>query len=250
MPGNGGGGLLVNDQFTRKPSGQGMANTDPLWHSVQVADWIAWQRRGKDLASGGNNDTPPLNITYSGLAPYLNIKRKQHATDAEAHTVAIKADEIFRCPADRYESHVLSVDATRGTYLYSYAMNRLYTMSVINTPGFPTGTRFGGMFNGKINTIKSPSEKVLIICQDENSLGDGAFSPDAVKFKAGEWCDLIADRHEARKKKSSSIKNPLLGNEDARGNVAFADGHCEVFSRRDSLRRKHSGSPNDDPPNL
>jgi prepilin-type processing-associated H-X9-DG protein len=40
----------------------------------------------------------------------------------------------------------------------------------------------------------------------------------------------------------------MEGNENARGNVGFADGHAEFFSRKDALRRKHSGNFADDPP--
>jgi prepilin-type processing-associated H-X9-DG protein len=41
-----------------------------------------------------------------------------------------------------------------------------------------------------------------------------------------------------------------LGNEEARGNVGFADGHGAYFSRKDALRQRHSGNPNDDPLNF
>jgi hypothetical protein len=174
-----------------------------------------------------------------------------HATDAAAHKVAPKAEEMFRCPSDRVEAHFLSgADPSRGTYMYSYAMNRLYTNTVQNVPGFPAGQRFDGKFNGKITSIKNPGEKVLIICQDENNIDEGSFSPNAAQFVSGGRCDLIAARHESKIKKSSSVKNPTQGNEDARGNAGFADGHGAIMSRRDALRQRHSGSPVDDPSNL
>jgi prepilin-type processing-associated H-X9-DG protein len=134
--------------------------------------------------------------------------------------------------------------------MYSYAMNRLYTTNVLSYPGFPSGKRFDGRFNGKITSIKNPGEKVLFICQDENSIDDGSFTPNAQSFVAGTRCDLVAARHESKIKKSSSVKNPTLGNEEARGNVGFADGHGAYFSRKDALRQRHSGNPNDDPPNF
>ena len=38
-----------------------------------------------------------------------------------------------------------------------------------------------------------------------------------------------------------------LPHEDARGNVGFADGHVDFFSRKDALRAKYSGNPTPDP---
>src|SRR5688572_797494 len=74
MPGNGGGGIMIVDIETSKPVGAAMADNDPRWHGVEIGDWIAWQRRGKDPVQNQTNTCPPLNITYSGLAPYLGIK--------------------------------------------------------------------------------------------------------------------------------------------------------------------------------
>ena len=260
MPGNGGSGILVVDPYSKKPTspaGFVTSDTDPNWRGVEIADWIAWQRRGKDPVVNQVNTCPILNITYSGLAPYLNIKRLNHATDADAHRIAPKAEEMFRCPSDRVEAHFLSgADPSRGTYMYSYAMNRLYTNNVQNVqnlpdlPPFAPGQRFDGKFNGKITSIKNAGDKVLIICQDENSIDEGSFLPNAQLFLDGKKCDLIAARHESKVKKSSSVKNPTLGNEDARGNAGFADGHGAFISRRDSLRQRHSGSPVGDPTGL
>ena len=49
------------------------------------------------------------------------------------------------------------------------------------------------------------------------------------------------------KNKKASSKRILSGNEEARGNVGFADGHGEFFSRKDALRPRYSGDPNPEP---
>jgi prepilin-type N-terminal cleavage/methylation domain-containing protein/prepilin-type processing-associated H-X9-DG protein len=251
MPGNGGKGILLADTQTRRPippAGIVSSDTDPLWKKVEIADWIAWQRRGKDQVANQVNTCPTLNISFSGLAPYLGIKRVEHTTDAEAYRVAERAEEVFRCPSDRVEAHFLSGDdPSRGTYLYSYAMNRLYTNSPANVGTYGTQRFEGTKFNGRISSIKHSGEKVLLICQDEKTVDDGAFTPDAQSFVDGKRCDLVASRHENKNRNASSVKYAAQGNEEARGNVTFADGHGEFFSRKDALRQKYSGSPAPDP---
>ena len=245
----GGSSMFLIDSVSHRPVAATITpDSNPLWKSSAFADWIIWQRRGQDkVVAGQFNTTPSLNITYSGLAPFLNIKRVDHNTDAEAHNVNPTADALFRCPSDRVEAHFLSAnDPSRGAYLYSYAINRGYVNSIAAYSGFEPGVRVDGKFNGKISSIRSPGEKVLFICQDENNVDDGAFTPNATAFAAGTRCDTVASRHGKRKKASSKI-NPNEGNEDARGNVGFADGHCEFMSRKDALRSKHSGNPNPDP---
>ena len=57
--------------------------------------------------------------------------------------------------------------------------------------------------------------------------------------------DRVAAREQGEE--GDERKNPTQGNEEARGNVGFADGHGEFFSRKDALRQKYSGSPVPDP---
>jgi prepilin-type N-terminal cleavage/methylation domain-containing protein/prepilin-type processing-associated H-X9-DG protein len=259
MPGEGGKGVTLfnpdtgkvvpyNDVYPFLVGDDG----NPLWQKVQLADWIAWKRSGPDPYKPTMSvNTPSFNITYSGLAPYLGIKRLEHKTNAEAHTIGGQAHEIFRCPSDRIEAHFLAQnDTSHGSYAYSYAMNRLYTNKVAGVTGFPeqngTAKRVDGTFNGRINSIKSPAEKVLIICQDEKTLDDGAFSPSATNFVNGLVTDLVASRHESKNRKAS-WKGNFQGNEEARGNVGFADGHGAFFSRKDTLRQRYSGDPRPDP---
>jgi prepilin-type processing-associated H-X9-DG protein len=139
-------------------------------------------------------------------------------------------------------------DNSHGSYEYSYAMNRLYTNPVSNVPNFPPGGRFDGRFNGRINSIKSSGDKILLICQDEKTVDDGAFSSvdGQGKFLLGVPVDLVASRHESKVKKAASKYASDNKNEEARGNVGFADGHGEFFSRKDSLRQRYSGNPQPD----
>ena len=207
MVGNGGRDRTVVDPRTRKPvpPGQhptmaGVSDTDPLWAKVELGDWIAWQRRGKDPVRNQFNSVPSFNITFSGLGPYLGIRRIQHQTDAEAHSVNPTADSLFRCPSDRPEAHFMSGwDNSAGSYMYSYAINTLYSNPVNGTSAerqAGSAKRFDGIFNGKITSIKNPGDKVLFICQDEKTVDNGEFSPSATAFMAGSHVDLVASRSE------------------------------------------------------
>jgi prepilin-type N-terminal cleavage/methylation domain-containing protein len=250
MPGEGGKGVTLHKPGTEEPVGfsnvyPGMADSDPTWQSVMTADWICWKRAGPDPYKPAMSvSTPSLNITQSGLAPYMAIKRLYHKSQAEAHTIGGQAHDMFRCPSDRVEAHFLSQnDNSHGSYVYSYAMNRLYTNPVTTQ----NGKRFDGTFNGRITSIKAPGEKVLIICEDEKTIDDGAFTPNSSTFQQGGYVALLASRHESKIKKGSSKTN-FQGNEEARGNVIFADGHGEFFSRKDMHRQRYGGSPVPDLP--
>jgi prepilin-type N-terminal cleavage/methylation domain-containing protein len=150
MPGSSAAITIVDSQ-TGQPKPTTLADTDPMYQGVEIGDWIAWNRRGPDpYLPGQSNSVPSLNITYSGLARYMGIKRLTHTSDAEAHTIGGLANDMFRCPSDRIEAHFKNMaDNSHGSYEYSYAMNRLYT-----NPVSGGGTRFDGRFNGRINSIK------------------------------------------------------------------------------------------------
>src|SRR5829696_2648899 len=118
-------------------------------------------------------------------------------------------------------------------------MNDLFTcdksgkiQASVNAPaGLPAGARFGFTFNGKISSIRNPSERVLLVCEDEQTLDDGVFKPVAANWNTG-VINAVAGRHEAKYKKAKSGITDPKKNENARGNVGFADGHGEFMSRK------------------
>jgi prepilin-type N-terminal cleavage/methylation domain-containing protein/prepilin-type processing-associated H-X9-DG protein len=252
--------MWANDHKGFMPASGGFSayRWDPVSNSVKqalgtdtsperkdnVADWIAWSRR-KDQFNGVTANVSDHNITYSALAAYLGAKRLDHKNDDQANTIGPGLDKVYRCPEDNIEQRNSFGDDSHGYYRYSYAMNSLYASSTKLTPPAP---RFDGAFNGRISSIHKPGEKVLLVCEDERTLDNGEFSPSAQRFKDGTTTDLVASRHELRKRKTSDIHyNPAQGNEDAKGNVGFCDGHVEFFGRKDALRGRYSGSPVPDP---
>jgi prepilin-type N-terminal cleavage/methylation domain-containing protein/prepilin-type processing-associated H-X9-DG protein len=219
---------------------------------TDTADWISWQR-SLDQFTRQVNSTPSQNITYSGLTPYLNSKRKISNSPAEANTIDPTLDAIYRCPSDNIESRWSQSDTSHGSYRYSYTINVLYANPIYAYTGYKAGVRFDGTFTGKIASIHSASSKVLLICEDERTLTSGSFKPDASKWSdPTQLMDLPSSRHQSRSIKTTagfSNTNNLqaVGHQDCRSNVAFCDGHAEFFSRKDAISARYSGNPTPDP---
>jgi prepilin-type N-terminal cleavage/methylation domain-containing protein/prepilin-type processing-associated H-X9-DG protein len=249
MPARGGFNLYKMDPVSYQIS-QITSDSDP--YVSNPADWIAWQRI-KDPVTGIPDSAANQNITYSAIAPYLGGQHITTTTGDAANSVNATLDAIFRCPADTIASRPSHADTSHGYYRYSYAINIAYCNPVYAFPNrvaggnWPTGARFDGNFNGLITSIRAASEKVLLICEDEQTLDDGSFTPDTYAWNGGR-VDAVSSRHDANFAGASSLMNTTQVNVDCYGNVAFCDGHSELFTRKDALRGRYSGNPNPDAP--
>ncbi len=260
MPGAGGTSPLYFDPTKSGKGNYTTAATSP----TDSADWIAWQRRIDPITGRNNSGASDLNITYSGLAKYLGVKAKVHATTADANGVSEKLESIYRCPSDNLESrdrNSIDNNGGRGAYRYSYSLNQALRVNTNRQPqniswaapgGAPAGydgryNRVWGRFNGKISSVKNPGSIVMFVCEDEGSLDDGVFSINPYAWNTN-LINAVSSRHEARRKQvkgNAALSNEV--NQDAMGNVCFADGHAEFFSRVDAMRSKHSGNAYPDP---
>jgi prepilin-type N-terminal cleavage/methylation domain-containing protein/prepilin-type processing-associated H-X9-DG protein len=210
------------------------------------SDWICWQRLKDPI--DGTADGADLNITMSGLAPYLNAKLRVHTpgNGDQANSISPQLEEVYRCPSDNLASRPNK--GGTGAYRYSYSMNKFF-VNPVKGPGPPyaDNQRFGFIFTGKIGSIRSPSEKVLIVCEDEQSINDGQFNPSALNWVSSATPpDSVSGRHELKFKKVTGVGTK----ENARGNVGFADGHGEFMSRKQAISQKYSGNPQPDPPSF
>jgi prepilin-type N-terminal cleavage/methylation domain-containing protein/prepilin-type processing-associated H-X9-DG protein len=235
----------------------------PLGATVDVAspgNWIAWERQLDPVSGLATPSNAAQNITYSSLARYMSVKPKTHTTPEQANSIATKLDEVFRCPSDNLMSRP-STTSTKA-YRYSYAMNDLFLPGVngkiekADTTAYPPpnpvpadAQRNGFKFNGKINSIRTPAQHVLLVCQDEQNLDDGVFKPNAAKWTVNLVGDHVAARHE-NKFKSQKTVSGAGKNVNARGNVGFCDGHAEFLSRKEAISQRYSGHPLPDPPNF
>jgi prepilin-type processing-associated H-X9-DG protein len=221
------------------------------------ADWIAWPRRIDPITGATNTGadaTFTQNITYSALAPYLGAKSVDHATAADANKVNAALESLFRCPSDNLAYRKVGPDKP---YRYSYSMNDLVTNPAQAYTDDSTGGGFPGdakgfkckrstfTFTGKMSSIKRQSETVLVVCEDEQTIDDGVFKPAAKNWDdPSGTVNAVAWRHELK------FKNAATGGKkvNARGNVAFCDGHGEFMSRKDAISQRYSANPNPDPP--
>jgi len=219
------GGTIVNGGATNGP--------------IENADWICWQRKIDPIDGVANGGATDGNISYSSVAPYLGVKAIDTTGDfARANITAEKLQELFRCPSDDLRMRPNMVTGGQGAYRYSYAANDWYMNPIQNTfaAGFAKEDRYGGTkFTGKITSVKTPAEKVMLVCTDELTLSDGIFKASPANWAAG-MCNMVSSRHEKKVVSAASNANPAALNKDARGNVSFVDGHAEFFSRKDALR--------------
>lgn len=243
MPGRAGTGL------TRYTSAGGV--TSGGTNVKEAADWICWMRLVDPITGESNSNAQDGNITYSSIAPYLGVKPVDHNGDsARANNIAKQFESVFRCPSDDLNMRPNAVTGGQGAYRYSYAANDWYMNPVQHTyaAGFEKADRYGGTtFTGKITSIKVPAEKVMLVCVDELTVSDGVFKANPGNWASGK-VNMVSSRHQRRVASAASNANPAALNQDAKGNVSFADGHAEFFSRKDALRARHSGRPDQDPP--
>jgi prepilin-type N-terminal cleavage/methylation domain-containing protein/prepilin-type processing-associated H-X9-DG protein len=267
MPGQAGGGILIQDP---NQSNFATFSASAIQAAVSPAlDWIAWQREIDAIGGYDSTDrNANQNITFSGLAKYMGMKQIMHATHPEANTVAEKLESVFRCPSDNLAARPKQVDANptnkQTGYRYSYSINQMVALNAGNTvlngwggspptPPRPAGVtnnvRSWGSFNGKISSIKRTSDIILFVCEDEQTLDDGAFSARPYQWGTS-LINAVAARHQARRATARGAPTgpfAAMSNEEAKGNVSFCDGHAEFFSRVDALRGKHSGNAYPDP---
>jgi prepilin-type processing-associated H-X9-DG protein len=118
--------------------------------------------------------------------------------------------------------------------------------------GNKKGQRYDGLFTGRLNSVKKPSEKLLYVCEEEQSLDDGNFNPNPNEWYGGSTgrVNAVASRHQAKRATAKSVAISNARNQDAKGNVVFFDGHAEFFTRKDALRQRYTGNPTPDPANF
>ena len=185
--------MYVNTNKWKFPTsaGGGMAYAVP-------EDWLYWQ--------------PPRDIQQSAIAKY--IRRV--------------TPDVFVCPSDDLNGHVIGFDGAR--YPYSYAMNRNFASEASMFPGL------------KVTKVKNSSEKIIVAEEDYRTINDGHWYPgQMVGLIWTVGSDLLSIRHEARTK-YPDVGTPAqpLPNPQARGNAGFVDGHAEYVMRSYAHTQQHA----------
>jgi prepilin-type N-terminal cleavage/methylation domain-containing protein/prepilin-type processing-associated H-X9-DG protein len=261
MPGAAGGSILIQDKNTDSYKTATASTADINVDRRPALDWICWQRKLDPLTgaatTGKNADA---NITFSGLAPYMGVKQIIHSTPEEANLVAQKLEQVFRCPSDNLAQRP-KMSATDTNYRYSYLINQVVVIQNAGNkvfdawagtgtppkpPGYVTTMRSFGNFNGKLVSIKRPSEIILFVDAQEEGIDDGAWIARPYQWLTSA-IDLPADRHSKKRGSKGTGVLATQNNEDSMGNVAFCDGHAAPIQRIDALKGRYSGNPYPDP---
>ncbi len=162
-------------------------------------DWI-WYQDAPVAGVGAAPGRPVADPKQSAIAPY----------------VGGFIPELFRCPSDDVEGHVVA--APSGKYRYSYSMNAY----------------FEGRAKVKITQVRNAPDKIILAEEDENSINDGLWSPGNGDVTTTNARDLLGIRHDRKKEYPDPTSQQISThpNGDRRGNAAFCDGHAEFISRR------------------
>src|SRR5437868_4641614 len=146
-----------------------------------------------------------IGILLPALTKYLGAKTYLHSSPDDANEASRSLESVFRCPSDNLEQrNAYSSQNGVAIYRYSYSMNDLYGNPIqgLATPSsdgntYDKNARYGGStFTGKISSIRQPSEKVLFVCEDEQTIDDGVFKPSNSKntWDTGK-VNAVASRH-------------------------------------------------------
>lgn len=205
--------------------------------------WIAWRRKVDPATGVYYPGTWDQNITWSALAKYLGGKWMEHnptnstaIVDYEkANKVNSTLEQIFRCPSDTIARRLafLPDNGGRGLYRYSYSMNICFGNKNITYDAAGNMVGLGSHAHRKTGQVRLTSHKIMYIDESEVSINNGEYNPTVNPANADSTSadyTAIAERHELKAKRNS---------QDAKGNVAFADGHAEFFSRLDAFKKQY-----------
>ena len=154
----------------------------------------------------------------SPIAPFLGLSKTNY--------------KVMMCPQDTlYRKR-------QPPFNFSYVIN-FYFSSDSNAP----------KLYKKLTSVRYPSDKVLVLEEDERTIDDGNCS---AWMPTGSWqyVNLLAIRHDpdTRKKVDNPTGTDPVPNPSGRGNVAFCDGHAEYVTRRYAHSKLHNlGDVNDYP---
>lgn len=143
--------------------------------------------------------------------------------------------ELLKCPAGVPERKAWTPGTDLAViyppYPFSYSVNILFTgYSPDNTVPRSTWSR---EMTCKLNEVVAPSRKALAIEEDVIAINDGSWWVSGKDSPGGSRFAMTA-RHDRWGESIDGGIYRINGYFDrGRGNVVFADGHCEFFARAD-----------------
>lgn len=126
-------------------------------------------------------------------------------------------DMSLRCPSDDWQNRQ-RVSGTWGPYRFSYSFNFLFASN--------------GSIKPTLESVRRPTEKIILVDEDAASIDDGNWHPELVGTSLENFVSVI---HDARATSTNGAPADNLWY----GNVAFADGHADTINRIDSRDPRH-----------
>ncbi|HEX2973593.1 MAG TPA: prepilin-type N-terminal cleavage/methylation domain-containing protein [Tepidisphaeraceae bacterium] len=134
-------------------------------------------------------------------------------------------NKMFVCPSDDISTHPNST-GTSIPYRYSYTVNGYIC---VWGPGTKTL---------KMSEIREPSSKILLIDESGETVDDGTWAPSHFDV-ATDRKNILSNRHDRFKEKRAGSTYGAVDKLLGRGNVAFADGHCDFVERKESFEQRY-----------
>jgi prepilin-type processing-associated H-X9-DG protein len=146
-------------------------------------------------------------------------------------------------------SHGIALDWGPNTfhppypYPFSYCYNRCFGSAEVIRWRHTAGYHDSGFIVLQFTKVKDPAGAIILGEVDERHLSDAAWEPAFGTSDGMRWAELLSIRHDHPfpREKWGPGYVPEEANPDARGNVAFVDGHVEYVTRRFAHDVRHWG---------
>jgi prepilin-type N-terminal cleavage/methylation domain-containing protein/prepilin-type processing-associated H-X9-DG protein len=198
---------------------------------------VMYENDNQGRLCGSSGSTPPeIDFLHWQTPPTAT---RDLDTSAIAPYMAKPMNPAFlRCPSDEWQPR-----ADANKYAFSYTMN--WHLSNRFPKGSLTAADYE-FYRGdlKVTNIIRPTEKVVFVEEAPQNINDGTWAPVVVPGKSSnnDWLSSVHDSFKdvpagLTMTTTTDIRTLVpTGNQaralEARGNVAFIDGHAEFASRR------------------
>jgi prepilin-type processing-associated H-X9-DG protein len=134
-------------------------------------------------------------------------------------------NKVFVCPSDDVSTHRV-FPGSSTPYRYSYTVNGY--ICVWNTLSKTL----------KMSEIIQPSSKILLIDESGETVDDGCWAPSHFDI-ATDRKNILSNRHDKFNEKKSIGGYSAADKLNGRGNVVYADGHCDFIDRKESFLQRY-----------
>ena len=195
-----------------------------------------------------------------GLAPYpedwVHWQPGRDVTKSQIFDYLGRSDKVLTCPVGVPERGPTTGIGNRSfpAYPYSYSVNRYFTGFSVNFSGFKPV--HSGESVCRLGKAVNPSQKVLVMEEDVTGINDGSWrysGDDDLSLRHSSVSvrhDGTGPEHEGNPVSSFDVYDQYSRRRIGarRGNVCFADGHCDWLERHKLALHAYGNPFSTDPP--